>query len=275
MTIALGVLCGGGLIVAADTAIIANDGSKTYACKLHQRMAPSGCFVIAAATLDGNAATTLITQTLDELEAKDPKTLAKAEQIVQEKMTAWSYAFSQPPGIQMVFGAFVNTVSMPGKNSGGGLALYFCEPPNTIVRKEAFDNSRGYVAIGTGAAVTDPLYKTFFASLASAQTRLKEISYLMYRAKKDNANCDGRTNAVFLKHAYEPPLWVTPLDMEAAEHLGPRFDFLLHTLAGAVFPQPNESATKEFASNFSVMITNAAAPYIAFTFKTIDARENP
>src|SRR6516162_9632019 len=84
MTIALGALCAGGLIIAADTAIIADDGSKTYGLKVHQGMSKTGCYVIASATQDGNAAKTLTIQILDELEEQDPKTLARVEKIVQE-----------------------------------------------------------------------------------------------------------------------------------------------------------------------------------------------
>jgi hypothetical protein len=276
MTIALGALCAGGLIIAADTAIIADDGSKTYGLKVHQGMSKTGCYVIASATQDGNAAKTLTIQILDELEEQDPKTLARVEKIVQEKMTAWAYAYSQsPPGIQMVFGAFVNCVSIPGKNIGGGLALYFCEPPNTIVRKHHTDDSSGYVAVGTGAAVTDPLFKTMFSSVASPSSRLKEISYLMYRAKKDSALCDGHTNAVFLKDGYETPFWVTPIDMELAEKQGQRYDFLVRALAGAVFSQTDEAAAHKFAHHVADMTVSNGAPYRSIKFRTIDAREVP
>ena len=68
VTIALGVLCGGGLIVAADTRVVGADGSTFDATKVHSTVTRvSGCYVIANSTADGNAANTLIPHILRDL----------------------------------------------------------------------------------------------------------------------------------------------------------------------------------------------------------------
>ncbi len=267
VTIALGVLCGGGLIVAADTRVVGADGSTFDATKVHSTVTESGCYVIANSTADGNAANTLIPHILRDLEQMDPKTLIEVEDVLINRMTRWVSAFSTAPVIQMVVGAFVDSVA------GGGLALYFCEPPNTVRRHTWSDDSYGYVAVGTGASATDPLYRSLFSRMAPPRTRLLEISYLMYRAKKDyGAFCGGRTNAVLLKTEHVPPIHVLPLDMKFAEDMGRGLDVLLRMAANAVVSQTDERI-EVFSQRVDTVIAYQSREYREMKFHSLGGEE--
>lgn len=245
MTIAIGVLCADGLIVAADTRVVMSDGATSTGVKVHTGMSDTCSFVIANATDDGNAANTLIPDIISELEQGDPQSLPDAETNVRASMARWvsQHPHGAPP-VQLIMGIYVDRPQYPIGRNGGGIELYFCEPPNTMVRKTALDDCRGYIAIGAGSVVTDPLYRSLFAGSASTRARLLEISYLMYRAKKDMASaCGGQTNAVVLRSKHEIPVWVPPVNMAMAEHQGQLFDATLRQAAWGIignFPAESE-----------------------------------
>lgn len=267
MTIALGVLCGGGLIVAADTRIVSADGATHDAMKVHSTMTASGSYVIANSTTDGNAANTLIPQIVRDLDQIDPKTLEEVEETLTNRMTRWAAVFATAPMIQMVVGAFVNSVAH------GGLGLYFCEPPNTVTRHTWSDDSKGYVSVGTGATATDPLYRSLFSSMTSPRTRLLQISYLMYRAKKDYASfCGGKTNAVLLKAEHCPPIYITPFDMNLAEEMGYDFDFALRATASGIVSQTDEGV-EAFSQYVAGAIVEHGRLYRQMKFHSISGEE--
>jgi hypothetical protein len=233
MTIAIGALCSDGLIVAADTRVVMTDGATSVGVKMHTGMSSTCSFVIANATDDGNAANTLIPDIISELEQDDPQSLPLAEMNVRATMARWvsQHPHGAPP-VQLIMGIYVNTPQSPIGRNGGGMELYFCEPPNTMVRKTALDDCRGYIAIGAGSIVTDPLYRMLFAGSASTRGRLLQISYLMYKAKKDMASaCGGKTNAVLLRHNHEFPVWIDNIYMTIAERNGETFDMVLRQAA--------------------------------------------
>ena len=160
MTIAIGMLCEEGLIIAADTQIAMTDGTTREGIKVHQGIADTGIYVTANATDDGNAANTLIPDILTDLQNKDPKSLAQVEMSVRKSMSRWADRYRQGnPYIQIVLGAFLNTPRQADVRTGGGLRLYYCEPPNTMVPVDREDASEGYIGIGAGASVTDPIYR--------------------------------------------------------------------------------------------------------------------
>jgi len=208
-------------------------------------MSQTCSFVIANATEDGNAANTLIPDIIGELEQDDPQNLFDAEINVRATMARWvsQHPHGAPP-VQLILGIHVDRPQFPGGRNGGGIELYFCEPPNTMVRKTALDDCRGYVAVGAGSVVTDPLYRALFGGPASTRARLLQISYLMYRAKKDMASaCGGKTNAVILRCKHEYPIWVSNLQMDLAEMHGEHFDQVLGQSAWAMigdFPPESE-----------------------------------
>ena len=230
MTITVGLLYRNGIIVAVDTNEVLTDGYKRQAVKVRATSTANGCFAIAHATFDGNAAKTLVAHLIADIEGNQVRSYEYLESLVADRMTEWAGAFREkPPSVQLILGAHINDM---------GMALYFCEPPNSVVLEE-----RGYLAVGSGSSVSDPLYKTLFPSVdAPARIRLTQLAYLMYRAKRDDVYCGGKTIAVIVPaEAKGTPGWVARESMENAEDVVRTFDFLLKTTADAALPLPDES----------------------------------
>jgi hypothetical protein len=246
MTIAIGMLCDEGLIIAADTQLAMTDGSTREGIKVHQAIADTGIYVTANATDDGNAANTLIPDILTDLQNDDPKSFAHVEKTVRASMAEWAERYRQGnPYIQIILGVYLNRPRQKNVRTGGGIRLYYCEPPNTMVSVDRDDVSEGYVGIGAGANVTDPIYRMLFSEESSAYTGLYEIAYLMYRAKKDAATaCGGKTNAILLKNEFIPPLWVDPSCMKIAEDDGRMLDYCLQMATCTVMAETDEAAEK-------------------------------
>jgi hypothetical protein len=72
MTIAMGAYCAGGIVLCADTTIIAGD-QKWQELKMSHVMGKSGSFAIANSSQDVNAANTLIRNLMDTLRDTDIK----------------------------------------------------------------------------------------------------------------------------------------------------------------------------------------------------------
>jgi hypothetical protein len=232
MTIGIGMLCGEGAIVSADTKVTLSDGAVTHDSKLSAVKANWGSCVIANSTDDGNAAKTLVrsiavsldrTPTINQWEV--------LEHTISYEMTEWSQAFRKFPPTHLIVAASV---------IGIGVQLYFCEPPNTIV-----PHPEGYIAAGGGSAITDPLFKTLFTGFTihyDPQRTMRLMAYLMRRAKDGNALCGGRTEAMFIKADSSEPEEVNSLDFEAAERQSVKLDFLLGATAKlALFSSPGQN----------------------------------
>jgi len=99
---------------------------------------------------------------------------------------------------------------------GLGMQLYFCEPPKTVVSKLLEE----YASAGAGYSVTDSLHSTllFRTSHLSPQLVLRQIAYLMYRAKKELASfCGGDTTAYYICEDGRPVEMVCCPDFAKAE----------------------------------------------------------
>ena len=156
-------------------------------------------------------------------------------------MSKWHHAYGQhtPPCTRLIAG-----ILMAGK----GPRLYRWEPPATVVPKE-----EGYAAAGSGEAVTNPLYATFFSPLSPSlgpQYVCRQLAYLMYRAKKDNIYCGNSTDAVFLNTADVSATWINGYDFRDAESASFQLDLILqHTTTAALtdsgqFLENNASSIK-------------------------------
>src|SRR5208283_4546566 len=155
MTIALGMTCQGGLVIAADTRMSTPEGVIYDACKLKTFLTIGGVFVIAYSSEIASAGETLVNEVMSDLTANDPNSFTGVEQWLKAAMTRWSSEYKDEPRSQLILGVFI----------GGKIGLYFCQPPNTVNRKTLSDPSKGYIAVGAGAAVTDPLFRTLFGSV--------------------------------------------------------------------------------------------------------------
>lgn len=198
MTIAIGMLCQGGMVIAADTQATYTDGTTYDRTKLKTLRAATGAYAIAYSSLDINSAEALANDILMDLNLADPKSLFGVEELIKSRLEQWA---STPtlkddrPYIGFILGCRLD----PSPNNSDCLGLYLCESSGIVLRKTV-DDSNGYVAIGAGAVVTDPLFRMLFGSLVHPRICLAQLSYLMYRAKKDcRGACGGGTDAVLLR----------------------------------------------------------------------------
>jgi len=233
MTIAVGMLCHGGAILAADgQSTVIEDGAAARGRKLCVvDNAGSIAFGIATSADDLNAAETLVRNISTVLieTAKKIKEWAQVEEAISGKMTdwAWAYGYHPFPATRLIAGVTI---------AGRGTRLYLCEPPATVLYKE-----EGYVAVGSGAAVTDPLSATLFTPLSrdcGPQYVCRELTYLIYRAKKDNAFCGGPTDAIYLNTAEASATWINGYDFRDAEAASFQLDLILKQTTTAALTDP-------------------------------------
>lgn len=230
MTIAIGMLCMDGLMMAADTRLTdpytgaTSDGIKVQAGKTGMAK-----YVASYSSENSDSGKSLCDSILANLESKNPEFLEEIDVIVEGSMKKWSRAFTlkdDRPSTQVILGAFI------GDNQIG---LFECCPPNTVTRK-TFKDSNGYVASGMGQAITDPIFKMLFCDLVPAHDCLCRIAYLMHRAKLNyGAYCGGDTDVVFLKNGTPEPIWIERVDMKCAEYFGPKLDKGLSITTSAIF----------------------------------------
>lgn len=222
MTIAVGMLCHGGAILAADgQSTIIEDGAAARGRKLCVVDNAGGIsFGIATASDNLNAAEMLVRNISAALleTAKTNKEWTQVEEVISGKMTEWAcaYCYHPFPTTRLISGITI---------SGQGTRLYLCEPPNTVLWKE-----EGYVAVGSGATVTDPLFATLFTPLSrhcGPQYVCRELTYLIYRAKKDNAFCGGPTDAIYLNTGEASATWINGYDFRDAEATSFQLDLIL------------------------------------------------
>jgi hypothetical protein len=269
MTIALGLLSLDSIVIAADSNVVLTDGARTQALKVADIETGTGAYAIANAAEDGNAAKTLVGHLTTDLKRKEPQTLEEVEEAVAERMTVWASAFAKIPNVQLVMGAYLYSETQFPNNFG----LYFCEPPNTVVRSVLNDDSKGAVFIGSGASIAEPLYRTLFFGSGSARLRLLQISYLMHKAKSGNALCGGHTNAVVLKHGRREPLWISPIQMAAAENLGHTFDFILNGTAAATILQADDASAKRMAEQLEEIIVTQGKRFRGLRITALSGEE--
>lgn len=227
MTIGIGMLCTHGAIIAADTRIAQGDGSTHLAQKVHSVKSANGAFVIAYAAEDANATRTLRDDLFEDLVAGDPCTLRETEEIVRPRMARWAAAYTHHlPEMELILGASTPAPWVPEREKRGGVGLYFCQPPNTMLLKHFLEpDTSTYIAIGGGAAITDPVYKSLFGGMTNPKECLKQVAYLLYRAKKDQGQfCGGYSTAFFLRENGPAAFEVHAAYMDKAENAGMMLD---------------------------------------------------
>jgi 20S proteasome alpha/beta subunit len=233
MTIAIGMLCGGGAIIAADTKSINSvSGTSAHGRKLAVVDLKHIAFAIAQSSEDGNASETLVRKIASRLGKQKIGDWGEIESVITGAMGEWDASFTQKsPYTQLIAG-----ITMPGT----GTRLYFCEPPSTILPK-----LEGYVSAGWGAEVANPLFKTLFNPSPQSQNPqvvLREIAYLMYRTKgiPGHAYTGGITDAAFLDTRKASVTWIDPRDLKEQEKASFQLDLILNTAATVALGQSNE-----------------------------------
>jgi hypothetical protein len=136
MTLAIGMLCEDGLILAADTRISYENGLVSDAIKLKAFEAGDGVYAIVHSASDAHAVDSLIAELKAKLKAQPPDSLVDFVNTAKEIMNAWCLAAHVTrPVVQLLVGLFI-------KAEWG---FYLCEPPNTVT----FIHEK-YKAIGDG-----------------------------------------------------------------------------------------------------------------------------
>ena len=227
MTIGIGMLCTHGAIIAADSRMAQADGSTHVAQKVHATKSANGAFVLTYAANDANAARTLRDDLFEDLARGDPSTLRETEDIVRSRMSMWAAAYTHHlPEIELILGASTPAPWAPEREKRGGVGLYFCQPPNIMLLKHFLEpDTSTYIAIGGGAAITDPVYKSLFRGMTNPKESLKQVAYLLYRAKKDQGQfCGGYSTAFFLREKSPAAFEIHAAYMDKAEGAGMMLD---------------------------------------------------
>jgi 20S proteasome alpha/beta subunit len=245
MTIALGMFCRGGVVIAADTKVTDTNGVVTHTCKVVPFVGKSGVFAIANASNDANSAKTLSQKIQAAIRPTAFKTWSQFEETVAYEMTDFSEAFPKIPEHQLIIGGFLQAQ---------GVQLYFCEPPNTVLSKAV----EGYASVGGGASVTDPLRYSLFRYTSHLEPQLvfRQIAYLMYRAKKEQVFCGGDTTAVYICEDSREPEWVRPRDFAEAEAISHKLDLLLHIATQSAL-YSEFGVLKSNLDNFALQVTGS------------------
>jgi hypothetical protein len=217
MTIGIGMLCAGGMIIAADTRGTYTDGATNQVRKVRIAMSADAAVVAAFASSDVPSAETLLSDIFSDLKRDCIASLSDCEITVRAQMIKWEA--SHPHGAPET--EFILGVALLGEQ-----ALYRCHPPTSMNRK-------AYIAIGQGAVIVDPICNIFFRERTGPKTTLRQIAYLMFRAKNDyGSTCGGLTNAVFLKSSPPSAFEVSIHSMSSAERSSVLLDKALRKTMG-------------------------------------------
>jgi hypothetical protein len=227
MTIAIGMLCGGGAIIAADTQCTLSEEMSTKRSRKVRKYNGDGfSFAIAETSEDADAATTLVEMISRRLAKCSLQGFDDAESLIVGPMTEWYDAFREAPATQLIVAITIK---------GIGVQLYLCQPPITLISQTG-----GYIARGWGAAITDPLAELLcdsFPGRLHPQVALRYLAYLMYRAKTPhggNVLCGGETDAAYLSVRSGMAVWVDKFMMRDAEQASFQLDFVLKAATEAL-----------------------------------------
>lgn len=230
MTLAIGMRCEGGLMIATDTLLSYEGGPTQHVNKMAEGFCTKrSTYVITYSSTDANAATSLAREVKQKLEKADPPNSDVLESAIKSVMQKWYLpVHDERPRLQLLIGASIQGAE--------GAFLYVCEPPNSVNRIYG-----PYKAIGEGWTVSDPIYEWFYVGPSSSfepqripqpHVCLCQISYMMYRAKKLYPGwIGGDTDVAFLTEPLTVPYWIDRISMKVAESFGVIFDQHLAKLA--------------------------------------------
>lgn len=245
MTIAIGMLCDGGVIVAADTQLTWQDERTDYGPKVYDLVTDTASFVIAISANDVEAAATFVSEVKKAL-LKPIRSISAVENSIKEMMKKWNSSFrfrEDRTDVSFLLGVRIKEPIPEAKDMNG---LFFCELPFTVSRK-TIENAKGYIAIGCGRPASDSLFNVLFGTSVAPHACLCRISYLMNRAKQEfRSGCGGDTDAVFLRAEHEKPLWIERYSMAQAESFGRFLDEALAKTASFVIPSETSENFQPF-----------------------------
>jgi hypothetical protein len=248
MTIAIGTLYSGGVIVCADSKVVASDGATTSDSKVTVLAGEkSGIFAVADAAEDAHAAKMLACEIRDAAcKAANPRC---PEKEIKSVMTEWhsSYGSAQPPHLQFILAR----VLPPYTRIDNG-RIYLCEPPATVMDTTS-------IAVGRGSRVVDPLLRLLNEACrleVNVKMTLVRLAFLMYRAKKDEGSaCGGESYAVVISNR-GALTYIHPAEMAMAENLAEQLDRLLFDMS-AMITNGSQGPTENFLKRCEVLAADA------------------
>src|ERR1039458_5000910 len=226
MTIGIGMVCKGGLVIAADTRSVCVDGSTAHMRKLRIKTSTNSAIVATFAASDVRSTETLLGDIFRDLDSTAFCSLEECEGVVRSQMVKWSASHPHgAPETEFILGVAV----------AGAHCLYHCQPPNAMTRK-------GYIAIGQGGAIVDPFRAILFVDRHGPKTTLLEIAYLMRRAQTEyGSGGGGLANAVVLRAKPLAAFEVRSVSMARAEGWSVNCDIAMRAVSGALISGSKES----------------------------------
>lgn len=218
LTIAIGARYTDGIIICADTKVVATDGATTSNTKMMFGIGPPNRrIVIADAGEDARAGMMVAEQIVTAIGRS--KNWLDTEMRIKEVMTKWynAYGAHHAPTLQFILGV---------TPSDGG-SIYLCEPPATVLDCIP-------LAIGRGSRAVESLLESPGGLLpysAPLRATLLRLAFLMYRAKKDEGSaCGGDTHTLVMPEK-GPVFPISNEEMAVAEKLAGEIDSLMLSAA--------------------------------------------
>jgi len=254
------------MVVAADTQMTYTDGTTHDRSKIKTLRAATGAYVIAYSCLEVNPAEALATDILADLNLADPKSFIGVEDVVKSRLEQWAEMPTlkdDRPYIAFILGCRLD----PTLNNSDCLGLYLCDSSGIALRK-TINDSNGYVAIGAGAVVTDPLFRMLFGPLVQPRVCLAQMSYLMYRAKKDcRGACGGGTDAVLLRTDDPEPAWIDGMIWAETKYRG-ALDGMLSRLTEKIMSRNGFDDRPRFMDFLDKKALRSNFGFSGFVFRT-------
>lgn len=240
MTIAIGARFVGGVIISADTKVVASDGATTRDSKVSLSVTRTKrMFAIADAAFDGYAAKMLAKEITSVVcNVKDENNLVTE---IKTVMGDWynSYKYQTPPSSQFILGC-----TFAGHDEG---QLYFCEPPSTVLY------CWEPIVIGQGARAVEPILSILSSQpkkILDVKSALLRLAYLMHVAKQQEGSaCGGDTDTIVLssKGAFT---FVESKEMQEAETIAEEVHHALMASLGSILSTDSSSSFTEFSDTF-------------------------
>lgn len=251
VTIAIGAEIFGGIVIGADTMVVASDGATTTGEKLAVGFSRSNqaLFAISDAAEDGRAARMLAQDILSS--AIDASSGGRDfQQAIKRVMGRWhrSYGQTSSPAVE-----FLLAVAIPSPRATFG--LFYCQPPSTVFKH------LGPLAIGRGARPVDPLLKAMLHGELHAKTALLKLGYLMHVAKSEEGSACGEGTKAVIITTKRSCAFVTEHEMEQTERLAVECRSMVDNYRNALLSARTAEAFKregnDLVNSFAEFLTKA------------------
>src|SRR5208337_121977 len=106
MTLAIGMQCKDGIVLAADTRVSYQDGSISDITKVQSIYTGNGVYAIAQSSHDANAASSLMAEIRTGLLSENPASFPDIENVIKHVMREWYVpVYENRPTVHLLIGA--------------------------------------------------------------------------------------------------------------------------------------------------------------------------